>query len=183
MCFARNLQAAGRRSHGGYRSTVDGNNFNNGNRKRSRNNHHHRNYNIQNNYWVEHGGSSNFHRFDHASYAKNDVVPSSSKRRKYSAPTWEDSQKYYFPSNVPDGIPSSNSFQAPPTGSKADTFVSPSCKLDCSIFEDDEPVFLSRDVIDRCSPSRKDGIDVIHETHLRYSYCAFLQNLGMRLDL
>ncbi|GAB4843420.1 hypothetical protein Ancab_013382 [Ancistrocladus abbreviatus] len=36
---------------------------------------------------------------------------------------------------------------------------------------------------DRCSPSRKDGIDALHETRLRYSYCAFIQNLGMRLDL
>ncbi|CAA0829142.1 Cyclin-T1-4 [Striga hermonthica] len=50
-------------------------------------------------------------------------------------------------------------------------------------FEDDEVVFMSRDEIERCSPSRKDGIDVLHETRLRYSYCAFLQNLGIRLDL
>lgn len=53
-----------------------------------------------------------------------------------------------------------------------------------STFEDDEEVFfMSRDEIERSSPSRKDGIDVLHETHLRYSYCAFLQNLGLRLDL
>lgn len=50
--------------------------------------------------------------------------------------------------------------------------------------DDDEiVVFLSRDEIERCSPSRKDGIDSLQETHLRYSYCAFLQNLGVRLDL
>ncbi|MCI05924.1 cyclin-T1-4-like, partial [Trifolium medium] len=47
----------------------------------------------------------------------------------------------------------------------------------------DKPIFMSRDDIDRNSPSRKDGIDVCHETHLRYSYCAFLQNLGTRLEL
>lgn len=54
-----------------------------------------------------------------------------------------------------------------------------------SEFEDDdnEVVFMSREEIERCSPSRKDGIDVVHEMHLRYSYCAFLQTLGARLEL
>ncbi|KAK1315666.1 Cyclin-T1-4 [Acorus calamus] len=47
----------------------------------------------------------------------------------------------------------------------------------------DEEVFMSRDEIERCSPSRKDGIDPMRETHLRYSYCAFLQTLGLRLEL
>ncbi|CAH1415068.1 unnamed protein product [Lactuca virosa] len=42
---------------------------------------------------------------------------------------------------------------------------------------------MSRDPIERFSPSRKDGIDALQETHLRYCYCAFLQNLGIRLDL
>ncbi|XP_072993473.1 cyclin-T1-4-like isoform X2 [Typha latifolia] len=42
---------------------------------------------------------------------------------------------------------------------------------------------LSRDEIERCSPSRKDGIDSALETRLRYSYCSYLQNLGMRLEL
>ncbi|KAL5995961.1 hypothetical protein ACLOJK_026034 [Asimina triloba] len=49
--------------------------------------------------------------------------------------------------------------------------------------DDGDQAFMSRDEIERCSPSRKDGIDVMRETHLRYSYCAFLQNLGMRLEL
>ncbi|PKI59208.1 hypothetical protein CRG98_020371 [Punica granatum] len=42
---------------------------------------------------------------------------------------------------------------------------------------------MSRDEIERLSPSRKDGIDLIRENHLRYTYCNFLQNLGLRLDL
>lgn len=64
------------------------------------------------------------------------------------------------------------------------TYSSTSSKRDRSKFEDiEEVVFMSRDEIERCSPSRKDGIDVLHETHLRYSYCAFLQNLGVQLDL
>ncbi|PKA57492.1 Cyclin-T1-5 [Apostasia shenzhenica] len=42
---------------------------------------------------------------------------------------------------------------------------------------------MSRDEIDSSSPSRKDGIDRYMETLLRYSYCAYLQSLGMSLDL
>lgn len=98
-------------------------------------------------------------------------------------PAWQESQQYYVPPMVHDNIPSSYNFQGPPTRSDGDASTSASCKRDCSIFEDDKPVFMSRDEIDRHSPSRKDGIDVHHETHLRYSYCAFLQNLGMRLEL
>lgn len=56
-------------------------------------------------------------------------------------------------------------------------------KRDQSKFEDDEVIFMSRDEIENCSPSRKDGIDQIHETYLRYSYCSFLQNVGARLHL
>ena len=61
--------------------------------------------------------------------------------------------------------------------------MSTSCKRDCSVLEDDEPVFMSREEIERYSPSRKDGIDALREAHLRYSYCTFLQNLGLRLEV
>lgn len=62
--------------------------------------------------------------------------------------------------------------------------TSTSSKRDRSKYEEDEEVgFMSRDEIERCSPSRKDGIDLLHETHLRHSYCAFLHHLGVRLDL
>ncbi|XP_057733591.1 cyclin-T1-4-like [Arachis stenosperma] len=185
MSFVRNFEPEGRHLHGGYRSTYDGNNFGNNNRKRSRNDYHHRNYNIQNNNWAnfgDHGDNYNFYRADHANYAKYDAVPASLKRRKYAAPAWEDSQMYYLPYTVQNNFSSAN-FQAPPTRSNADTSTSASLQLDWSIFEDDKPSFMSRDEIDRYSPSRKDGIDVRHETHLRYSYCAYLQNLGMRLEL
>lgn len=56
-------------------------------------------------------------------------------------------------------------------------------KSDQSKFEDEEVVFMSRDDIEKTSPSRKDGINQIHETYLRYSYCSFLQNVGARLHL
>ncbi|CAL4976156.1 unnamed protein product [Urochloa decumbens] len=42
---------------------------------------------------------------------------------------------------------------------------------------------LSRDAIERRSPSRRDGIDSALETRLRASYCAYLRCLGIRLGL
>jgi cyclin T len=42
---------------------------------------------------------------------------------------------------------------------------------------------MSRDEIERLSPSRKDGIDSIMEARLRHSYCSYLKNLGLRLAL
>ncbi|XP_057425167.1 cyclin-T1-3-like isoform X2 [Lotus japonicus] len=189
MSFARNFQAEDRSLYGAYWYTDDVNNFRNTNRKRSRNNYHQGNYNTYNGHQTkfgDYGGSNfNFYNVDPANYVNYGVVQSSMKRRKNSATTWEEGQKYYLPFTVHDNIPSSGSFQSHPTRSNADTDPSTSAsgKLDCSIFDDDKPVFLSRDDIDRNSPSRKDGIDAHHETHLRYSYCAFLQNLGMRLEL
>ncbi|XP_020210380.1 cyclin-T1-3 isoform X2 [Cajanus cajan] len=186
MSFARNFQAEDRNLHSGHWSTCDGNNFGNNNRKRSRNNYYNRNFNIYNDNrtnFGDHGCTFNFYMADHANYVRYDAVASSLKRRKYPAPVWQESQKYYVPPTIHDNNPSSCNFLAPPSRSDGDASTSTSCKLDCSIFEDDKPVFMSREEIDRHSPSRKDGIDVHHETHLRYSYCAFLQNLGMRLEL
>ncbi|XP_078148342.1 cyclin-T1-4-like isoform X1 [Carex rostrata] len=48
---------------------------------------------------------------------------------------------------------------------------------------EEEPGFMSKDEIDRCSPSRKDGIDSLMEARLRQSYCSYLKNLGLRLAL
>ncbi|KAF7837268.1 cyclin-T1-4-like isoform X1 [Senna tora] len=174
MSAVRNFQGEGHTLHGGYWSTFDGNSYSTTNRKRSRNSFCHQNYNNNNDYWATfggHNGNSKFYNADHANYVKYDAVPSSLKRRKHSVST------------VHDIVPSSCNFPAPLTRSNADTSTSARCKRDAPRFEDDEPLFMSRDEIDRCSPSRKDGIDVLHETHLRYSYCAFLQNLGMRLEL
>lgn len=188
MSYARKMQGEGRTLHGGYWSAFDGNNYNNTNRKRSRHNYYHKNYNNNNDYWErlgEHNGNTRFYNADHANYVKYDAVPSSFKRRKYSVSvsTWDESWRYHIPPTFHDNVPSSCNFPAPPMRSNADTSTSAHCKHDCSSFEDEEPVFMSRDEIDRRSPSRKDGIDVLHETHLRYSYCAFLQSLGMRLEL
>uniref|UniRef100_A0ACD6A0R9 Uncharacterized protein n=1 Tax=Avena sativa TaxID=4498 RepID=A0ACD6A0R9_AVESA len=48
---------------------------------------------------------------------------------------------------------------------------------------DDGDALLSRDEIERRSPSRKDGIDSASEARLRASYCAYLRCLGFRLGL
>jgi cyclin T len=184
MSFVRNFQAEDRNFNVGYWSTYDGNNVGNTDRKRSRNHYNQRNYNNYYDYQTrvgQYGGNFNQCNTDYANYA--DVVPSSLRKRKYSAPVQAESQKFNLPSTVHYNIPLSCSFQAHPTRSNAYTSSTACVKPDFSIFDDDKPVFMSRDDIDRYSPSRKDGIDVLHETHLRYSYCAFLQNLGTRLEL
>ncbi|CAN1129332.1 CYCT1-4 [Linum perenne] len=106
------------------------------------------------------------------------------KRRKYSASMWGDGGGQSLQPSTFDIGPSAqhNSLSAP-LRSTTEATTSISCKRDRSKLEDEKPVFMSRDEIERCSPSRKDGIDAQHETHLRYSYCAFIQNLGLRLDL
>lgn len=50
-------------------------------------------------------------------------------------------------------------------------------------YQKEETAFMSKEEIERLSPSRKDGIDLYLETSLRYSYCSYLQSLGMRLEL
>ncbi|KAG5560132.1 hypothetical protein RHGRI_003429 [Rhododendron griersonianum] len=117
-------------------------------------------------------------------YVNPDTAPSL-KRRKFSSSTWENSGEDYRPKAYNNGISTHDiNFVLPaPSRPDANAYTSTAGKRDRSEFEVDEVIFLSRDDIERCSPSRKDGIDVLHETYLRYSYCAFLQNLGSRLDL
>ncbi|XP_057957594.1 uncharacterized protein LOC131150720 isoform X2 [Malania oleifera] len=106
------------------------------------------------------------------------------KKRKFSASTWEGCRRNYQPPNSYDAAPSTcNSSAHPSARPNNNSYMPISCKRDCSELEDGDVVFMSRDEIERCSPSRKDGIDVLRETHLRYSYCAFIQNLGLRLEL
>ncbi|KAL6571506.1 hypothetical protein OROHE_003149 [Orobanche hederae] len=128
-----------------------------------------------------------------------EVVPSS-KRRKISSFSSESTGRPYqqqftyehglqnnadlwqHPQHVPLQFFSDYCYD--PLACDNGAYASATSKRDRSRFEDEEEVgFMSRGEIERCSPSRKDGIDVLHETRLRYSYCAFLQNLGVRLDL
>lgn len=43
--------------------------------------------------------------------------------------------------------------------------------------------YFSRKEIEEYSPSRGDGIDLKKESYLRKTYCTFLQDLGMRLQV
>lgn len=116
-------------------------------------------------------------------YVNHDVAPSL-KRRKFSSSAWEETGRHYQQPTAYDNVPSTcTSLVSAPTRPQASAYASTSCKRDRSNLDDDEMVFMSRDEIERCSPSRKDGIDALREMHLRYSYCAFLQNLGLRLEL
>lgn len=147
------------------------------------------------------------------SYAKSEDAPSLKKRKfsgsawENCSRTYQQPYQLYQYENIPSTkCPNMYAFYPPNTSTvynnnsrvtyerslagpptvqpDAHVHTSTSSKRDHSTFEEeDELIFMSRDEIERCSPSRKDGIDVLHETHLRYSYCAFLQNLGIQLEL
>lgn len=116
-------------------------------------------------------------------FKKNEEIVPSSKRRKFSSSAGGNSRGHYpqYPVVVDNAPSTSTSFLSAPVVTEEKSGFTGS-KRDRDMF-DDEVVFLSRDEIERLSPSRKDGIDTLRETYLRYSYCAFLQNLGMRLEL
>ncbi|POO02223.1 Cyclin [Trema orientale] len=191
MSFMRNFRPQGGTIHDEYWSSLSRHNFstnnNNNSRNRTRNN---GGYMRSFNGSYDYSGRYNNHRdYNHNSsfydYKPDNCGPSW-KRRKFSDSTWGDSsgRPYLPPPNVYDFASSTCFNSGPPTRFNYDASTSTtSCKRDWSKLDDDEPVFMSRDEIDRHSPSRKDGIDALRETHLRYSYCAFIQNVGLRLEL
>uniref|UniRef100_A0A7C9AAA3 Cyclin-like domain-containing protein n=1 Tax=Opuntia streptacantha TaxID=393608 RepID=A0A7C9AAA3_OPUST len=126
-------------------------------------------------------------RVHYGNYSRPHGSPSS-KRRKFSENSWGTDVGYYWRPNEYDHTESNPSTANASVSATTAPSTSAHChttgKRDRSDLEnDDEVVLVSRAEIERCSPSRKDGIDVLHETRLRYSYCAFIQQLGMRLDL
>ncbi|PHU21913.1 hypothetical protein BC332_07020 [Capsicum chinense] len=130
--------------------------------------------------------SRNFreYSYNYDNFIKPEAEPSM-KRRRCSASGWESSGRHSQAPNACKDVPSkqpSSCYNVPLRNSRAAPTRS---KRDHSWLEDTETdnIFMSKEEIERCSPSRKDGIDAMHEAHLRYSYCAFLQNLGIRLDL
>ncbi|KAK3417603.1 hypothetical protein EUGRSUZ_H03550 [Eucalyptus grandis] len=169
MSFARNYDMKGGTYHDGCWPSSISSFSNNNYRTRNRNNGYYGNYDSF------HGNSREIRepvdKFNFERMRSSDVP--SMKRRKYSSSSWE---AYDNASAWKNRIPH-------PARINADASTSSSGKRDRSRLEDDEVVFMSRDEIERISPSRKDGIDVLRETQLRYSYCAFLQDLGSRLDL
>lgn len=109
------------------------------------------------------------HNYVYDAAGDGDLRPSG-KRRKLAASSWEDGRSW--------------SLNAVPGGRTCVTSHHRALNCDSTgVGEEVDVSVLSRDEIERCSPSRKDGIDKYTETRLRYSYCAYLQSLGMRLDL
>ncbi|CAN4092997.1 unnamed protein product [Withania somnifera] len=159
-----------------------------------------------------HDVSINFNEYSYGydNSIKPETEPSL-KRRKCSTSGWENSGRYAQAPNACKDVPSKQSstqYNVPLRNSRAYDDAYSTCntnsaittstsmthsdsgapmrsKRDHSWLEDTETdnIFMSKEEIEKCSPSRKDGIDAMHEAHLRYSYCAFLQNLGIRLDL
>ncbi|XP_050215946.1 cyclin-T1-4-like isoform X2 [Mercurialis annua] len=154
--------------------------------KNNNNSHCNNNYNYKHNWNYNHDfpGRLRDHFNDNNNYVNPPREAHSMKRRKLSAGAWGDAGRHFLqPVSCENAASAAYNNPVPFTSSNAETSTSTSCKRDRSKLEDDDPVFMSKDEIERHSPSRKDGIDALRETHLRYSYCAFLQNLGMRLDL
>lgn len=130
-------------------------------------------YDISRNFWEDDSYSR---------YAEAEVPVT--KRRRISTSGWESSMRPYIQPFTYETGPSANRNSSVRVASKRPDSNQPSsCKRDRSKFENEELVFMSRDEIERCSPSRKDGIDALQETRLRYSYCHFLQNLGIQLEM
>lgn len=192
MAFIRNYRSQGGTAGDecwpslGRNDVKSFNNFNhNNNWNRSRTNNFVKNYNNYQKY-----NYNNFQKYvggykehaDNSNYIKPDSAPSF-KRRKFSDSTWGDGGRHYLPPNTYEFISSSCNNYVPHPRSNGDASASTTGKRDRSKLDEDELPFMSRDEIERCSPSRKDGIDSVREAHLRYSYCSYLQNLGLRLDL
>ncbi|KAK9671985.1 hypothetical protein RND81_12G067700 [Saponaria officinalis] len=128
-------------------------------------------------------GREQVYKEDNSRFSNQYSSPSS-KRRKLSDNAWGNDGGFYW-QPFDNGIASSNVLNGNTLVSAiAVPSTSGASKRDRSFLDDDDfEVLMSKDEIERLSPSRKDGIDVLHETRLRYSYCGFIQNLGMRLDV
>ncbi|XP_050131718.1 cyclin-T1-4-like isoform X3 [Malus sylvestris] len=189
MSFARNYRSQGGTTGEEYWPTLGRNDFknfhnfnhrNNNNWNRSRTSSFAKNYNNFPNFQNYMGGYKE--HADNSNYFKPDSAPSF-KRRKFSDSTWGDGGRHYLPPNTYEFVSSTCNNYLPYARSNGDASASTTGKRDRSKLDEDELPFMSRDEIERCSPSRKDGIDSVREAHLRYSYCSYLQNLGLRLDL
>ncbi|XP_022762051.1 cyclin-T1-5-like isoform X4 [Durio zibethinus] len=184
MSFARNCRMQGGIFQDDYQYPFDRNNYNNNSSNNYRNRNWNWNSNLTRNCNYAHEFFGQFGEHNRGYYhAQPNCAPL--KRRKFSAATWGDNGRHYPPSNMHHRTAPLDScnFVPPSIRLNAEASTSVSSKCGRSQLEDDEHGFMSRDEIERYSPSRRDGIDALCETHLRYSYCAFIQNLGLQLDL
>ncbi|CAK9137198.1 unnamed protein product [Ilex paraguariensis] len=189
MSLARAYRPQGGLFHDDYTSSFSISNHTNTNTSAtaSKNHHYVSDNNSMWNYNNFHDFSRNFgeHNYN-LNFSMPEVKPSL-KRRKFSNSNWGNSGGTYQQPLTYDNAPSTSknsSVLTTTTRPYANGNMSSTCKRDRLKFEDDDEVlFMSRDEIENYSPSRKDGIDALHEMHLRYSYCSFLQNLGAWLEL
>ncbi|XVE66022.1 hypothetical protein DITRI_Ditri08aG0048300 [Diplodiscus trichospermus] len=184
MSFTRNCRLQGGTFQDDYRHPFHRNNYKNN----ISNNYRNRYWNLSSDptrsFNHAHEFMGQFREHNRAYYqAQPNFAPL--KRRKFSAATWGGSGRHYPPSSMHCTAASFDfsNFLPPHIRSVPEASASVSNKRDRSQVEDDESVFMSRDDIERYSPSRRDGIDALREKHLRYSYCAFIQNLGLQLEL
>ncbi|KZV30498.1 hypothetical protein F511_28121 [Dorcoceras hygrometricum] len=112
-----------------------------------------------------------------------DAAPSSKRRKISTFPCKSSGRPYQEQNRYENHIVNNTNHCEYEQNDGVSFSASLTSKRDRSKLEDEEIMLMSKDEIERCSPSRKDGIDAVQEAHLRYSYCDFLQNLGARLDL
>ncbi|KAF9618835.1 hypothetical protein IFM89_002703 [Coptis chinensis] len=168
MFFSRTYQGQGEYSHNDIQSLL----------YRNRNNHYRNKMEPQH---LSRKMTQRIYNVNGNGNGNEEIIPTS-KKRKFSASSWENGRGYYQEYHRRENAPStSNSFYSAPIRADQKLCLT-GAKRDLEILDDDI-VFMSRIEIERLSPSRKDGIDSLRETYLRYSYCAFLQNFGMRLEL
>ncbi|XP_010931972.1 cyclin-T1-5 isoform X2 [Elaeis guineensis] len=125
---------------------------------------------------------------NHQDYAFNHAAaypgaPPPLKRRRSDVSIWDEHASHRYRNGVAGGNALSTSHVSFLQPRRHDDGTVPARRQAEPAKEEEDVAFMSRDEIERCSPSRKDGIDTVLETHLRYSYCSYLQSLGMRLEL
>ncbi|KAJ6356421.1 hypothetical protein OIU78_004513 [Salix suchowensis] len=153
MSFARNYRSQGGTCYDDRWTSFNGNNFN------------HRNRNVDVNRSSNYNWNHiNFHDFSLAKFRDHDngyANPPNAgpafKRRKISVDTWGYGGGRHYPQyNAYECADQStyNNSAPPPTRSNAEVSTSKpmSCKRDRSKLEEDEPIFLSKDEIERYSP-------------------------------
>ncbi|CAK9142529.1 unnamed protein product [Ilex paraguariensis] len=190
MSLARAHRSRGGHFRGGCRPSFNGNHYHNSNSTAttttSKNDYYDSNINSMWNYNNYHDASMNLGQQNFSFNYPKPEVHHSSKKRKFSASNWENNGRPYHQPLTYDHASSTcnnSSLVTATTRPNANANMATTCKHDRATFEDDDVFFMSRDQIENCSPSRKDGIDSSREMHLRYSYCSFLQNVGARVEL
>ncbi|XP_008790961.1 cyclin-T1-4-like isoform X2 [Phoenix dactylifera] len=137
---------------------------------------------------LNHYSHRDFSYRNHQDYAFSDAAaypgaPPPLKRRRSDVSTWDEHAGNRCRNGVAGGNGPSTSHGSFMQPRRRDDGAVLARRQEVPAKVEESEAFMSRDEIERCSPSRKDGINPGLETHLRYSYCSYLQSLGMRLEL